>query len=302
MSQLRELSQWDEEYLRSLPTGEFDCLEYKSSEKFTNSNWSMDMSKYVSAWANYEGGYIIFGVKDPNPGEPLIIDGGIPETVKPNLLNWLDDVIPALVELPLRKLTTWLIRPKSAESQIKPGHAVVVIHIPESEAAPHQAQDHKYYQRLGRRLEPLRHRAILDIAGRRRCPKVKTTIIVHIGAVRQARLFWKVENIGSVMARDWKVVIQFPTMIGKTYVRLDDDALVCDATEEGQSYQSVRITKRLGASLFPGSDISHTWDIEPCTYSGSLLPSVGEITVTTYADDTSPVQEVFPLADVLREH
>lgn len=141
---LQNLSVWDEDYVTSLPVGEFDWLEYKGSEKFTDSGWSQDMSKYVSAWANYDGGYVIFGVKDPQPGHPLTIDGGIPESVKPKLLNWLDDVIPNLVDPPLEKLSTWLIYPKPKDSRIKAGHVLVAVHIPQSEIAPHQALDHKY--------------------------------------------------------------------------------------------------------------------------------------------------------------
>ena len=94
---LRDFSLWDEDYVAALPVAEFDWLEYKASDKFADPRWPDDMSKYVSAWANYDGGYIIFGVNDPIPGVPLVIDGGIPQTFKPNLLNWLDDLIPQLV-------------------------------------------------------------------------------------------------------------------------------------------------------------------------------------------------------------
>src|SRR5438045_3370429 len=179
---LRDLSLWDEDYVTALPKGEFDWLEYKASDKFTDSSWSHDMSKYVSAWANYDGGYIVFGVEDRKSEAPLHIDGGIPESSKPNLLNWLDDVIPNLVDPPIQKITTWLVRPGITKSNIKPGNVLIAIHIPESETAPHQALDHKYYQRVGRKLQPLRHRAILDIAGRRRFPKLRTTILIYTGA------------------------------------------------------------------------------------------------------------------------
>src|SRR5712692_5054263 len=148
---LKDFSVWDEDYLAALPRGEFDWLEYKASEKFIDPGWSQDMSKYVSAWANYDGGYIVFGVKDPKSEAPLIIDGGVAESFKPKLSDWLDDVIPHLVEPPLQKLSTWLIHPKSVSSQIKRDHVLIAVHIPESEIAPHQALDHKYYQRLGRR-------------------------------------------------------------------------------------------------------------------------------------------------------
>ncbi|HUE49745.1 MAG TPA: RNA-binding domain-containing protein [Candidatus Dormibacteraeota bacterium] len=76
-TELKELSLWDEDYIKALPCGELDWIEYKATEKFTDSAWLDDMSKYVSAWANYDGGYMIFGVQDPRTGSPLIIDGGV---------------------------------------------------------------------------------------------------------------------------------------------------------------------------------------------------------------------------------
>jgi len=46
---LKELSLWDEDYISAPPCGEFDWIEYKASEKLTDSGWVDDMSKYVSA-------------------------------------------------------------------------------------------------------------------------------------------------------------------------------------------------------------------------------------------------------------
>jgi predicted HTH transcriptional regulator len=151
---LKPIHQWDEDYVVSLPGDEFDWLEYKQSEKFADPNWSHDMSKYVSAWANYDGGYMVYGVKNPQSGAPPILDAGVRETIKAKLGDWLDTVIPALVEPPLQKLSTALIHPKSQHSPIQAGNVLIAVHIPGSEIAPHQALDHKYYQRLGRHRRP----------------------------------------------------------------------------------------------------------------------------------------------------
>jgi len=211
LQNVRELALWNEDYIAALPVGEFDWLEYKASDKFTDPAWSHDISKYVSAWANYDGGYIVFGVRDPKPGHPLVIDGGIPESHKPNLFNWLDDVIPHFVDPPLEKVSTWLIHPKSKDSRIKERHVLVAIHILQSEVAPHQALDHKYYQRIGRKLQPLRHRAIMDIAGRRRFPKLRTTVLVYTGGgLTKPYLFWKVENLGADLLVSWMDTENFP--------------------------------------------------------------------------------------------
>lgn len=303
MDNLKDLSIWDEDYITSLPVGEFDWLEYKSSEKFIDSGWTIEMSKYVSAWGNYDGGYIVFGVNDPQLGTPLVIDGGIAESFKPKLLNWLDDIIPHLVDPPIQKLATWLVHPKDQDSRIKPGHVVVVVHIPQSEIAPHQAGDHKYYQRLGRRLQPLRHRAIQDIASRRQFPKLRTTIVVHTkGGARFPFVFWKLENIGSVLALQWMVIVKFPTSInGKSVAFIDDDTTVGE-TPDGKSFLQLRIHKLINyPPLFPQSDISRSFKIGPVGYSPELNPSITNIRITTYADSMPPFEETIELSDVLRD-
>ena len=300
-AQLRELSTWDEDYLSSLPAAEFDWLEYKGSEKLTDSAWPQEMSKYVSAWANYDGGYIIFGIKHSKDGAAIEVDGGVPLTCKPNLLDWLDDVIPGLVEPPLLKLSTCFIHPRPTHSHIKPDHVVVVIHIPESAISPHQARDRKYYQRLGRKLEPLRHRAVLDIIGRRRHPTLRTKIVVHIGHTKP-KIFWQVENTGSTMALHWKVVIHFPTKIGKSHVAVPKRNAVLGCTDEGKSFLEFRISQALGSPLFPGSDISNAFDFGPCQYDPPLEPSIDYVQVTTFADDMPPFVEQFPLSEVLKSH
>jgi hypothetical protein len=302
MAQLNDLSLWDEDYVLSLPNEEFDWIDYKASEKFTNSGWRVEMSKYVSAWANYDGGYIIFGVKDPSAGSPLEIDGGISKSVRPDLSNWLDQVIPSLVDPPLRRIITKVIAPKTEHSSINPGHVLIAVQIPESDVAPHQALDHKYYQRLGRRLEPLRHRAILDIFSRRHHPEIRSTIIVHIGNAKPI-LFWKIKNVGRVMAKEWKVVIRFPTKVESTLVKLEDNKVTICETDDNKSYWEVRQTRHLGSPLFPDSDVSGTFELKPISqFDPPLGPSIDYVEVTCYADDAPAFIESFQIDAILRRH
>jgi hypothetical protein len=258
------------------------------------------MSKYASAWANYDGGYIVFGIENPQSGAPLVIDGGVQETIKPRLGDWLDTVIPSLVEPPLQRLSTLLIHPKSEVSRIGAGKVLIAIHIPESEIAPHQALDRKYYQRLGRRLEPLRHRAIQDIAGRRRFPRIRTVVLIHSKGFGEPSIFWKMENFGPAIALHWKVLIRFPTCINGNYLRLTDEEVVLGETMEGESFLELRIPQRMGSPLFPQSDISRSFKLSVCTYKSPLKPSIDNIRVTTFADEMPPFREIIRLDEALR--
>ena len=297
---IRELSLWDEDYVAALPAGELDWVEYKGSAKLTDPAWAQDISKYVSAWGNYGGGYIIFGIKDPKSGGPLEIDGGVPEAFKPKLGDWLDDVIPRLVEPPLQKVTSWLIHPKRKSSRIKPGHVLIVIHVPESELAPHQAADRKYYQRIGRKLEPLKHRAITDIAGRRRFPKLRTTVLIHSGGIADPSVFWKLENLGSALALHWKAILKFPTQINGNYVTFPDEKIRFCETEDQKSYIELRIPQYMGSPLFPTSDVSRSFKIVTCRHSTPLKPSIENIRVITFADEMPRHEEIITLASALK--
>lgn len=293
---LRDLSEWDEDYILGLPTDEFDWIEYKASQKFADPAWLQDMSKYVSAWGNYDGGYIVFGVKDPG-GRPsaIEIDGGVSVAIKPKLGDWLDEVLPRLVEPPLQRITTKLIYPKAHGSKILPGHAVIAVNIPESELAPHQALDRKYYQRLGRKLNPLKHRAIQDITSRRRHAKIRTTIRIHSTGFSEPSMFWKVENVGRVLALHWKVVIRFPTEINGQGILFKEEKCVIGETDDGKSFLELRIPQMMGSPLFPGSDVSRSFELAVVNYEEQLKPSIEAIRVTTFADDMPAFEETIDL-------
>jgi Putative DNA-binding domain len=300
---LKPLSDWDEDYLLSLPAEEFDWIEYKASAKFQDPGWHDEMSKYVSAWGNYDGGYIVFGIENPSSGSIPVIDGGVPENVKPKLADWLDTVIPSLVEPRLEKVSTSLIRPRSEASRIHAGNVIIVIHIPESPLAPHQARDHKYYQRIGRRLNPIGHRAIQDIAGRRRYPKLRTTIRIYTGVgLTRPSMFWKLENLGSVLASRWMVIVRFPTNLNGHGVVFKEEKKDIRETDDGKSFLELRIHQKINTPpLFPKSDISGSFALSSARFDPPLKPSITSIRVTTYADDMPPFDEIIPLSDALRE-
>ena len=204
MSQPQHIAHWDEDYVAGLQIGEPDWLDFKQSEWLSlNADCLDKLSKYVSAFANYEGGYLVVGVKNPQDGQPLEIDGGVPVKLKPKLKDWLEDKIPNLVDGRLEKIGVQLILPRGKDSKIKAGHCLVVIHVPESNLAPHQATDRKYYNRLGSKLESIKHRAVLDILGRKKHPEVGLVMVRLNGDPfgENCNVFVRLENTGPILAR-----------------------------------------------------------------------------------------------------
>jgi predicted HTH transcriptional regulator len=183
---MKDPRDWDEEYLLNLPVGEFDWLEVKGRRSLDltlsgvrENNVLENLSKAISAFANSGGGVIVFGLTNPTT-QWQVDDGGVDLIVKkPSTREWLEDVIPTLVEFPLTSLNVYAIHRSSDSSQIAPGRAIFVIQVPDSEHAPHQAIDKRYYARVGGKSRPIGHRLVTDIFGRRRYPRIDLEFIIE---------------------------------------------------------------------------------------------------------------------------
>ena len=74
--------------------------------------------------------------------------------LKSDLQGWLEDKLPKIQMQPIAL--------SSNETR-----GVLVIYVPASGEAPHQAKDGKFYTRIGSKLHALSTRSIFDVANRR---------------------------------------------------------------------------------------------------------------------------------------
>lgn len=126
--EMKDPRKWDENYLINLPIGEFDWLEVKGRRgldltisKVNETNVRENLSKAISAFANSGGGIIIFGLCNPHINWQ-VDDGGINLKVKtPSTREWLEDIIPTLVDLPLNCFNVYVIQKSGSNSQIAEG-------------------------------------------------------------------------------------------------------------------------------------------------------------------------------------
>jgi hypothetical protein len=136
-------------------------LDYKSIDSLLNTDAKkMELSKDVSAFANSDGGIIIYGVKEIN-NKPTGFDN------KPSSVNreWIENVILSSIQNKIEDLN---IIPLDYEN----GCQVFVIEIPKSDRAPHIAKDRRYYKRYNFSSVPMEHYEIEDIRNRIIAPKV----------------------------------------------------------------------------------------------------------------------------------
>ena len=83
---------------------------------------------------------------------------------------------------------------------------------------------------------------ILDITGRRRFPKLRTTILIHTGGgLTKPSMFWRLENLGSALALRWTAIVQFPTSISGNDIAFVDEENLTRETEDGKSFLELRI-------------------------------------------------------------
>jgi hypothetical protein len=233
---------WDENYVFNLPIGEFDWLEVKGRraldltiQSVNERDVRQNLSRALSAFANSGGGIIVFGLSDPTT-RWTVDDGGVDLHVKnPNTREWLEDVIPNLVDAPLSKFNVYVIQRNDATSQILEGRGIFIVEILDSEQAPHQANDHKYYARVGGRSRPIGHKLVADIFGRQQYPKIELEFEIKITKFKirllfdsssmllrsddtdeyatHAELVTHAQNIGRILARYMNCSILIPVAL-----------------------------------------------------------------------------------------
>lgn len=191
---MKPAHEWDWDYIQTLPIGEFDWLEAKGlggppgqPPKIDDNKVRETLAKVISAFANTGGGRFIWGVKDPDAARAWVVEnGGIPALYgKRATGDWLEDIIPNLMDAPLRGFNVYTVR--EAEG-LADDHVLFIIDVQDSSLAPHQnTVDNKYYGRVGGKSKPLGHRFVMDIFGRQKHPQIEVKFWIEATKVKQRR-------------------------------------------------------------------------------------------------------------------
>jgi hypothetical protein len=153
-------------------------LDYKASLALAkDSNSKSELCKDVSAFANSAGGQIVYGIKE-NDGKPVEIDDGTDLT-----REWIEQVIDSNLQPRIEGL---LIKPIA----LGHGRHAYVVTIPQASGrAPHQAPDHKYYNRQNFQSVPMEDYEVKDVMRRASTPELDVTLALpNAGSSTQARL------------------------------------------------------------------------------------------------------------------
>ena len=160
-------------------------LDYKDSRAI-DPNKGSEIAKDVSAFANSDGGMIIYGIQE-DKHFPVNIDSGVDHTKFSK--ERLEQIILSNITPRIDGLKIYAI-PLDAK------HSVFVVDIPKSYRGPHQEKKTKsYYKRHNFLSDPMEDYEIQDIRNRRQIASSLITVYIVVNSDSRIRLV--IENIGN---------------------------------------------------------------------------------------------------------
>ncbi len=246
-------------------------LDYKRSGAIDYVNRN-EIAKDVSAFANSDGGLIIYGVEEQEHC-PVRIDDGVDH--RQYTREWLDQIIQSNITPPLSDV-------RIVQIPLSPDRSIYVVSIPKSFRGPHQAPSKHYYKRYNFRSAPMEDYEISDLRQRRRT--VPALVNIDIQSSRGALIYLVVSNKGDAHAED--VTFQF------------QENFVWPGT-----IATPNIFTRGIKSLAPGKEFKFYYhQFTEVAKEGSSIPSLFDVTVDyTHSEQGQRITEVFHL-DVLDFH
>lgn len=150
-------------------------LDYKAADALQKTDGKKkEISKDISAFANSDGGIVIYGVKEfTEPTKKYL-----PEKIDPidrNLISkeWLEQVINSNVS---PRIDGIKITPISILTE--KDNVVYVVEIPKSNTA-HQAGDQRYYKRFNFESVAMYDYEIRDVMNRKKFPKIELSLEIE---------------------------------------------------------------------------------------------------------------------------
>jgi hypothetical protein len=314
--------EWDETYLLNLPTGEHDWIEIKDSRKLDFSlpkgdiNESLnELSKQISAFANSGGGTLVYGLENTPIGKPRKIDsfGGVSLNLKNGTKEWLEDVIPDLVDASLINFNVYVLTNQDAEdSLIANDKGIFLIEIPSSEQAPHQANDNKYYARVAGKSRPLGHQFVSDIFGRAKYPKMQLyclSICIGNEMMDKVTLIFTCKNVGKIYANYVNGHIAIPERLLREHYILGKEEtgirliIIENIEKDVTGYKThsapmIPLTTSRYKPVLPGLHFNKNVDLD---YTLDELSKFNDekIKWTIHADNAPPTAGEFTIKDIL---
>lgn len=259
-----DYSQADIENLITIGAEESINLDFKSGDSLANTDGKKnEIAKDVSAFANSDGGIIIYGVaeKDFKADSLAFVNGN--DFTK----EWLEQIINSRIQ---KRISDILIVPIRFNND--PAKTVYVVKIPLSNSAPHISSDKRYYKRFNFQSVPMEEYEIRDLFNRKQKTEIEIGEILFVqggssSVAKQIRnieylLRFQIHNTGNTIEEKFKLEVYIPkhivemdpsNEIRKFKIRDEGDISVFSIANESPIYQNeittvvngrIKITKR----------------------------------------------------------
>ena len=216
--EIHKLENYDWKLIESLINNEVEesiNIDYKAGEALDKADKKKaEISKDVSAFANSNGGIIIYGLNELNhkPSSISFIDGTV------FTKEWLEQIITSTIH---RTITGLKIFPLRKDGDIK--KTIYVVQIPESISAPHMAKDKRFYRRYNFESVYMDEYEVRNLYSKKSTADLSIdTIRVSIEAddheISRFTMEVDIENIGSTYTKDYKLSVYFDPIISRTFM------------------------------------------------------------------------------------
>lgn len=248
-------------------------LEFKEARSFDRSDprKKMEIGKDISAFANADGGIIIYGItedkKDRVARSTSFIDG----TIYSN--EWIEQVIHGNINRPIIGIRIFPITFNDITE------SVYIIKIPASPLAPHMASDKYYYRRYNFKVLQMEEYEVRNLYARSKLTELEMEDFkiesLHGSKSAQAltNLFFnikfQVRNISNQIEHDYKLELQIPkefidirrNKIEDYYLRDEAGYAIFSFPNKSPIFQNELTTCRI-----------LIFDIDPFSYKNIRLP------------------------------
>jgi len=164
-------------------------LDYKDSRAIHDGAREA-ITKDVSAFANSDGGVIVYGVREEDR-LPKELDEGV--SITPCSREWIEAAVLSGIKPRIEGVRIYPI-PRSET------HSLYVVDVPKSYRGPHQASDLRYYKRHNFKSVPMQDYEIADLRLRQR--HVPSLVLFETVAYHNAFAVFDISNVGDRPAVD----------------------------------------------------------------------------------------------------
>jgi Putative DNA-binding domain len=262
-------------------------LDYKASPSISD-NKRGEIAKDVSAFANSDGGVLVYGIEEGKDHYPVRVDGGIDATHFNR--EWLENIVTSNIS---PRIDGLVISP----IEITAGRCAYVVEVPKSYRGPHQERTSKrYHKRFNFKSEPMEDYEINDVRNRR--DVVQPLISVGVDIYHGALMHLVVSNIGDIPAE--KVSFEITPQIPPELARLNPP-LIMKGTDYFPPKREYRFF--IGSALeHLHEDALHAFDVTTTYFNprvGSTMTEAFHIELLDYLQSAITESDVKELGEKL---